>query len=194
MNAAQPPKSPGRPTRPQAARTDAETCKSRPARLTGVITWFDALLVTLWAVLTALGARRGLAGLAWGVGGIAVCFLANSLAAGAPAALIIAALLGVGTAAAIGRLIPAPLEQPWHLGVGALGGFLLGGLLISTLALGFPMDVRVDASGARATYPSASLPDAVYRGVRDSALQGSLRGVWSGGPALKTLLIPDQTR
>ncbi|MFC6661645.1 hypothetical protein [Deinococcus multiflagellatus] len=33
-----------------------------------MITWFDALLVTLWAVLTALGARRGLAGLAWGVG------------------------------------------------------------------------------------------------------------------------------
>ncbi|WP_291430160.1 hypothetical protein [Deinococcus sp.] len=159
-----------------------------------MITWFDALLVTLWAVFTALGARRGLAGLVWGVGGVAICFLANSLATGAPGAVVIAALLGVGLAIATGRLIPAPLEQPWHLGVGALGGFLLGGLLISTLALGFPMDVRVDASGTRATYPSASLPEAVYRGVRDSALQSNLRGVWSGSRALKTLLIPDQAR
>lgn len=168
--------------------------KPRPARLTGVITWFDALLVTLWAVLTALGARRGLAGLAWGAAGVAVCFLANSLGAGAPASLILAALLGLGTAVAISRLIPAPLEQPWHLGAGALGGFLLGGLLISAVSLGFPMDVKVDARGARATYPSASLPPALYDAVRNSALQGSLRGVWSGGPALKTLLIPDQTR
>ncbi|GAA0513925.1 hypothetical protein [Deinococcus depolymerans] len=159
-----------------------------------MITWFDALLVTLWAVLTALGARRGLAGLAWGVAGVAVCFLANSLGAGAPAALILAVLLAFGTAAAIGRLIPAPLEQPWHLGAGALGGFLLGGLLISTVALGFPMDVKVDARGTRATYPSASLPPALYTAVRNSALQGSLRSVWSGGAALKTLVIPDQTR
>ncbi|PTA67780.1 hypothetical protein C8263_11630 [Deinococcus arcticus] len=157
------------------------------------MTWFDALLVTLWAVLTALGARRGLAGLAWGAGGLAACFLANALV-DSPAAALLAALLGVGVAVATLRLIPTPLEHPWHLGAGALGGFLLGGALISALALGFPLDVKVGTQGTRAVYPSASLQPALYRAVRDSALQGSLRSVWGSSPALKTLLIPDQTR
>ncbi|WP_328774746.1 hypothetical protein [Deinococcus aquaedulcis] len=158
-----------------------------------MITWFDALLVTLWAVLTALGARRGLAGLAWGVGGLAACFLANALVGGAAAALL-AALLGVGIAVMTLRLIPTPLEHPWHLGAGALGGFLLGGTLISALALGFPLDVKVGTEGRRAVYPSASLQLGLQSAVRDSVVQSSLRGVWGSSPALKTLLIPDQAR
>ncbi|GGM18790.1 hypothetical protein [Deinococcus aerophilus] len=159
-----------------------------------MITWFDALLVTLWAVLTALGARRGLAGLAWGLGGVAVCLLANALVGGALAAGLMALLLSVGGAFVISRLIPNPLEQPWHLLAGAVGGFALGGVLISTLALGFPLDVRVTAAGRSGVYPSASLPPAIYHAVHDSAVQSGLRQVWGAGPALKILLIPDQVR
>lgn len=158
-----------------------------------MITWFDALLVTLWAALTALGARRGLSGLAWGLGGVTAAFLANSLG-GAPVALILGALLGAGAGVAITRLIHTPLEEPWHLGAGAAGGFVLGGVLIAAMALNFPMDLRVDAQGARGVYPSVSLPPAVYRAVRNSVVQSGLRGVWGSNAALKTLLIPDQTR
>ena len=96
-----------------------------------MITWFDALLVTLWAVITALGARRGLA---------------------------------------------------------------LGGLLTATVALGFPLDVRVTPSGTTGVYPSVNMPPVLYRAVSNSAIQNGLRGVWGGNLALRTLLIPDQTR
>lgn len=157
-----------------------------------MITWFDALLVTLWAVLTALGARRGLAGLAWGVAGLAICFLANALALGPVAATLTALLLSAGVALAITRLIPLPLEQPWHLGAGALGGFLLGGLMVATLALGFPLDVKVTPTGQSGIYPSPGLSPVVYNAVRNSAIKNSLMGIWSGSPALKTLVIPDQ--
>ncbi|AKH17465.1 hypothetical protein [Deinococcus soli (ex Cha et al. 2016)] len=159
-----------------------------------MITWFDALLVTLWAAVTALGARRGLGGLAWGLGGVAACFLANSLSGNAPVALIIGAAIAVGVGTAVTHRIQNPLDQPWHLGAGALGGFALGGVLIATLALSFPLDVQVDARGSRGVYPSVSLPPALYTAVRGSALQNGLRGVWSGNAAVKTLLIPDQTR
>ncbi|GGS01864.1 hypothetical protein [Deinococcus sedimenti] len=159
-----------------------------------MITWFDALLVTLWAAVTALGARRGLSGLAWGLGGVAACFLANSLSGNALIALIISVLLGVGAGIAITQRIQNPLDQPWHLGVGALGGFAFGGVLIATLALNFPLDLRVDAKGSRGVYPSESLPPALYTAVRGSALQNGLRGVWASNSALKTLVIPDQTR
>ena len=110
-----------------------------------MITWFDALLVTLWAAMTALGARRGLSGLAWGLAGLAACFLANALSGNALISLLIAGLLGAGVGTAITRRIQNPLDQPWHLGAGAAGGFALGGVLIATLALNFPLDVRVDA-------------------------------------------------
>lgn len=159
-----------------------------------MITWFDALLVTLLAVTTALGARRGLAGLAWGLGGVAACFVANVLAATPLAAACVALLLGGGLALGTRRLLPAPLGQPWHMGVGALGGLTLGGVLIAALALGFPLDVRMTPSGPQGTYPSANLPPALYDAVRNSALKTSLRGVWGSNAALKTLLIPDQAR
>ncbi|WP_309571285.1 hypothetical protein [Deinococcus sp.] len=159
-----------------------------------MITWFDALLITLWAVLTALGARRGLSGLAWGVAGIVLCFLANSLSGSPLAAALIALMLSAGLAVALGRLIPAPLALPWHMAPGALGGFLLGGLLISTAALSFPLDVQVTTRGPQGTYPSPSLPPVIYDAVRNSAVKNALRGVWGSGPTLKTLLIPDQAR
>ncbi len=147
-----------------------------------MITWFDALLVTLLAAATALGARRGLAGLAWGVGGVAVCFLSNFLFSGWPA-LLAAALLGTGVVWLSQRLGPG--QETWQLASGAVGGLLLGAVLVGSLALDFPID-RVTNQ-----YPATSLPPSVQNAVVNSYLKQTLFQVYSGNNALKTLLIPD---
>ncbi|MBB5366321.1 hypothetical protein [Deinococcus humi] len=157
------------------------------------MTWFDALLVTLWAVMTALGARRGLAGLAWGLLGVTICFLVGAL--GSPLISAVAAtVLGLGSAVVISRLLPHPAVEPWHLLAGGVGGLALGGVLIATVALGFPLDLRVTPTGPTGVYPSVNMPPALYVAVRDSAIQNGLRGVWGGNLALRTLLVPDQAR
>lgn len=158
------------------------------------MTWFDALLVTLWALITALGIRRGLAGLLWGLGGVTICFLINRFVGQPLVAGALTLLLAVGLSAVSHRLIPTPAEHAGHLAGGALGGFLLGGVLVGTLALGFPLDVRVTPQGRAATYPSASLPPAVYDAVNGSVIKDALNGVWGGNQAIRTLLVPDQIR
>lgn len=151
-----------------------------------MITWFDALLVTLLAATTALGARRGLAGLAWGVGVVAVCFACNALLRGW-AALPAALLLGFGVAWLARRLI-GPVTETWHLMAGAVGGFLAGAVLVGSLALGFP----IDPVGRQ--YPANTLPPSIHDAVVNSYLKQELFPVFSGGGVLKTLLIPDFTR
>ncbi|MFC3861394.1 hypothetical protein ACFOPQ_11540 [Deinococcus antarcticus] len=158
------------------------------------MTWFDALLITLLAVVTALGARRGLAGLAWGVGALVVAFVTNLLGLGALLAGLLALILGAVSGFAISRLIPDPLERPWHMMVGGLGGLLLGGVLMSTLALGFPMALRATPSGKQSLYPSPDLAPGLYQAVSESAIQNGLRGVWTSSVAARTLLIPDRAR
>lgn len=158
------------------------------------MTWFDALLVTLLAVVTALGARRGLAGLAWGVGAVVVAFVANFLGLGALPAAAIALVLGALSGFAISRMIPDPLERPWHMVVGGLGGMLLGGVLMSALALSFPMAVRATPNGKQAMYPSPDLAPGLYNAVMNSAIQNGLRGVWQSSVATQTLLVPDRTK
>ena len=158
------------------------------------MTWFDALLITLLAVVTALGARRGLAGLAWGVGALVVAFVANLLGLGAVLAGVLALVLGAVSGLAISRLIPDPLERPWHMVVGGLGGLLLGGVLMSALALAFPMAVRATPSGKQALYPSPDLAPGLYQAVSNSALQNSLRGIWTSSVASRTLFVPDRAR
>ncbi|EYB66986.1 hypothetical protein DEIPH_ctg055orf0014 [Deinococcus phoenicis] len=159
-----------------------------------MITWFDALLVTLWAVVTALGARRGLSGLVWGLGGVVACFLANVVGAGALIATSLALLLGAALALITRRLLRGHLDRPWHLGAGALGGFALGAVLVMTLTLGFPIGLRVGPEGRSGVYPSTSLTPVLYTAVRDSVLKGSLTSVWQASPTLQLLIMPDQAR
>ncbi|GAA5534341.1 hypothetical protein [Deinococcus aluminii] len=157
-----------------------------------MITWFDALLVTAWAVVTALGARRGLAGLVWGLGGVAACFLANLLGRDAIAATTLALLLGAALAFVIRRQLRGAPDRPWHPVAGALGGFTLGGVLVVALTLGFPIGLRIGPEGRTGVYPSTSLPPVLYTAVQGSVLKGSLMNLWQASPALQLLILPDQ--
>ncbi|KEF33450.1 MULTISPECIES: hypothetical protein [Deinococcus] len=162
-----------------------------------MITWFDALLVTVWAVLTALGARRGLAGLAWGAGGVLACWLANwggQQAGSWTLGLLLALGLGLALSLGVQRLVLTQVGPPprWHAGAGAIGGLLLGGTLVAVLTLGFPLGVRVGIQGRTGVYPATDLPAPLYTAVRRSLLREGLMGVWSASPPLRTLLVPDR--
>lgn len=159
-----------------------------------VITWFDALLVTLLAVVTALGARRGLAGFAWGIGGLITVFVANSLGLGVGVSTLLALALGAAFGWAISRLIQDPQSQPWFIALGGLGGLILGGILISTLALNFPIEIRATTQGKQGVYPSTNLTPSLYEAVHNSAIQNALQGVWGAGKPARTLLVPDQVQ
>jgi hypothetical protein len=155
-----------------------------------MITVFDALLVSLWAAVTALGARRGLGGAVWGVLGVAVCFLVNLMSPSGSVALVLVLLLGTAAVLAARRLIRDPLTEPWHLLAGGLGGFALGAVLVGSLALGFP----IQDAGDHRNYPSQNLPGLLYFPVSDSLIRQSLNGLWAprANPALRVLFIPDQ--
>lgn len=157
-----------------------------------MITVFDALLVTLWAAVTALGVRRGLGGVIWGVLGVAVCFVVNMVATGGVVGFVVSMLLGAVAVLAARRLIHDPLAEPWHLAAGGVGGFTLGAVLVGTLALGFP----IQNLGDHQNYPSTELPSSVYYVVSNSYIRQSLSSVLNAhaNPALRTLLIPDQQR
>lgn len=122
------------------------------------------------------------------------CLAANTLTGSPLIAAALVALSAVGMSLLIGRLLPAPVEHAGHLAAGALGGFTLGGVLVAALALGFPLDMRVTPQGRTATYPSASLPPALYDAVSNSAVKNALSGVWSGSTATRILLVPDQVQ
>jgi hypothetical protein len=124
--------------------------------------------------------------------GLGVCFVVNLLAPDGMVALLMALLLGLAAVLAARRLIREPLSEPWHLLAGGLGGFVLGGVLVCTLALGFP----IQAVGDVRRYPSGELPSALYYPVYNSYIRQSLNGMWAlkSNPALKTLFIPDQQK
>lgn len=155
-----------------------------------MMTWFDAILVTLLALVTALGARRGLAGAVWGVGAVAVCWLCNLLS-GLPA-LVAAVLLGTGLALGTQRLAVPHQDLPWWQGLaGALGGLAFGLSLIFALTLGFPLQIK----GNVQLYPSPdSVKGGLYSALKHSYIQNSLQKVWVQSDLVQTLLVPDQTK
>ncbi len=75
--------------------------------------------------------------------------------------------------------------ETWHLMAGAVGGFLIGAVLVGTLALDFPIDQLSNQ------YPSNSLPTSVHDAVVNSYLKQTLFQVFDGSNLLKILLIPD---
>lgn len=157
-------------------------------------TWFDALLVTLLALVTALGVRRGLAGLLWGVAALLACLIANMVMPHPLLAVLAALALSAAAAFAAGRLAPDPAEHPWYGAAGGIGGLLLGALLISALTLSFPLEVRGAGAQRQTVYPASTLPGPVQAAVGGSVIKRQLMQVWTSGRVLQTLIIPDQVR
>ena len=151
-------------------------------------TWFDALLVTLLAIMTALGARRGLAGLIWGLAALLLCLLVNALTPNAALAALLALLLSGAAAYATARIVTRPYAQPWFQVAGGMGGFLLGTLLVSALALSFPLERQK----GQVSYPSRDLPEPLHSAVQQSVIQQRLRGVWTSNRAVRLLVVPDR--
>ena len=155
-----------------------------------MITWFDALLVTLLAAITTMGIRRGLVGALWAVFTLAALLLVNLFSPAPLIALLLAALLGLVAAWGAQRLIPEPVTQFWQLGVGGLGGLALGAVVVAALALGFPIRVL----GNQGSYPASTLPGPVYYALYNSYFVSHLSGVWSGNKLLRLLIVPDRAR
>ncbi|WP_261663093.1 hypothetical protein [Deinococcus sp. Marseille-Q6407] len=164
------------------------------------MTWFDALLLTLLGMLSALGLRTGLGGLVWGGLTLLAAYIANRLGShlgpwGAPG---LALVLGLGAAAA-GQLTRQLTSRPyhslplWHAVGGLLGGGLLGGAAVAAALLAFPLSPRVDAAGVHYVYPSPELPPGLYQAINRSVLKDKLMPLWdeTPGSVWQVLLLPD---
>ena len=154
-----------------------------------MLTWFDALLVTVWAAVTVLGVRRGLAGGVWALAALLGLVLANVLPWPIASSLV-SLIVGFAAALIARRLLWSVPPRTWHFVVGGFGGAAFGFLVVAALALSFPLRVI----GSQATYPSSDLPAPIYNGVYNSALQRAVFGLFGGPPLVRHVLVPDQNR
>lgn len=171
------------------------------------MTWFDLVLMTLLAGIVVIGARRGLAGLVAGLGALVSWAILNIVAGVEPLlGLLLSAAAGFGWAwfAKYLNTIPAfqPTSELMATGLGALGGLILGLGLIAALSLGFPLRPTAAAGAGKFVYPSDSLPNWIYDGVRQSVIQQTLSigrdkgglGIWSSSKTIRAYLLPDRNR
>ena len=158
----------------------------------GEITWFDALLVTLWAGVVVLGLRRGLAGLVWVLGVLLVWPLVSLLSANsAGLALPLAIILGLAVAYLPRYLVQTRVTEVSHAAVGGVAGLVLGFVLILAMAMSFPISKR----GAYSTYPSDKLPPGLQQAVAKSYFVTRLGdSIFSGPDWLKRYVAPDLVR
>lgn len=159
--------------------------------LLSVDTWFDAFLVTLLAIVTALGIQRGLFGLIWGLSSVVFAFLANMLLPRAELAALAALLLSGAVALLVAKKFPYVHGEAWTKVVGGIGGFLVGALLISALTLSFPVTLPTAANGGQAVYPAETLSEPLKGLLMQSEVRGALQSVWQEPSPLRTLLTPD---
>lgn len=162
------------------------------------MTWFDALLITLLGMLSALGLRFGLGGLVWGGLCLLTAYAVNRLGGslGLWSLLMLALLLGIGAtllAQLVQRLTARPYRSPplWSSAAGLLGGTTLGLTVAAAFALAFPLSPRVDAAGVRYVYPSPEMAPALRAAVDRSLLKSSLMPLWEESSGWQTLLLPD---
>ncbi|AFZ66325.1 hypothetical protein [Deinococcus peraridilitoris] len=154
-----------------------------------MITWLDALLVTVWAAVTVLGLRRGLGGALWAVLTVVGVLLAG-FSPWPGLAVLLSVVVGLGASWLASQVFRHVVTQTWHLGVGAVSGFVVGFFVVGALALSFPVKVI----GSQGSYPSSDLPAPVYYASFNSFFVQHLSGAWSGNVWVKRLWLPDQTR
>lgn len=162
------------------------------------MTWFDALLITLLGMLSALGLRLGLGGLVWSGLCLLAAALVNVLSVAMElwAAVLLALILGA-VATVVARLVQGMVVRPyyapslWASAAGLLGGTALGAAVAAAFALAFPLSPWVDAAGVRYLYPSLELAPALHQAVDDSLFKHILMPLWEQPSALQSLLLPD---
>jgi hypothetical protein len=170
-------------------------------------TWFDLVMITLLAGVVVIGARRGVAGLVAGLGAMLVWAIVNIVAGVEPLlGLLLAAGAGFGLAMLAKYFNTLPIFQTdseWvSIGLGAVGGLILGLGLVAALSLGFPTRPNPSAGRGGFFYPSDSLPNWIYDGVKQSVIQQTLSkgrnngglGIWTSSKTIRAFLLPDRNR
>lgn len=165
-------------------------CQAAYATLLTVMTWFDALLITVWALIAALGFRRGLGGLIWGLGSAAVAYGLGKVGLGWLPSSVIATLVAAALGFGVQNWLEFADEYIWQRVLGGVGGVLLGGLLVSAIALGMPLRYQ----GSKLIYPSDKLPMLLQQGVKESYVRTKLMPLWHANSPLKTVFAPDQVK
>ena len=117
----------------------------------------DILLPLLWLFIVVVSAQRGLVGLIAGLAGAVflkpLLLLADT---SAPLALVVALLLGLLLVLLVRPFPGLSYRQPrWGYPLGALGGAVLGTVLILTLLVSLPLGR--DLNGA-VQYPAEAMP------------------------------------
>lgn len=142
------------------------------------VTWVDALLVLMVAVLTALGAQRRLVGFVVGIG--AVLLMRPLLVVGSRSAWValVAALLGGLLLALIAQRLAAPgLRQRWPGKVlGGVGGLALGLSLLVALTTSLPIERNV-ANPREIYYPPRNAPANLSLALQRSPLVTTGRSI-----------------
>jgi hypothetical protein len=149
------------------------------------ITWFDAMLITLWAGITVLGIRRGLGGVAWVVIALIAWPIITSMSTQTPVlALPLSIVFGL-LAGYLPRYLPATNSQDIsYAAAGGAAGLLLGFTLIVAIALGFPI---------KRGYPANTLPPFLLNAVGESYVVGRVGdAVFKGSDFAKRYVAPDQ--
>jgi hypothetical protein len=142
-----------------------------------------------------------------GVGALVSWAIINIVAGVEPLlGLLLAAAAGFGCAVLAKYLNTVPVLQPANesvaLGLGAVGGLILGLGLIAALSLGFPLRPTSAAGAGKFFYPSDSLPNWIYDGVKESVIQKTLSngrdkgglGIWTSSKTMRAFLLPDRNR
>ncbi len=150
------------------------------------ITWFDAMLITLWAGVTVLGIRRGLGGVVWVVIALIAWPIITSMSTQTPVlALPLSIVFGL-LAGYLPRYLPTTNSQDISFAAaGGVAGLVLGFVLVVAIALGFPIKQR--------NYPSNTLPPFLLNAVAESYVVSKVGdAVFKGSDFGKRYVAPDQ--
>lgn len=158
------------------------------------MTWFDALLITLLAMIVAFGARSGLVGLFWGISGMFICLIVNVFNLGIVLSFFCAIFLGTLIAWGMSLFVGATTEGIGTQIFGGLGGMCTGVVLVITLSLGFPLQIRSTSNGQEVVYPSQTLTPFVYQAVKNSFIKQKSEILFYSSRNMKMLFIPDRVK
>ncbi|MCA9836066.1 MAG: hypothetical protein KC422_04105 [Trueperaceae bacterium] len=133
------------------------------------MSWFDLILIVVFAALTALGAKRKLMGLIVGLGAALVfkpllLVLQGNVYVALLLALVTGLILGLSSRFLLVRRIGTAGIYQF---AGALGGAILATLVVLSVTTSLPLGRDINGL---ITYPSSSLPTGFGNAVRQSRL------------------------